>query len=330
MGGRTWTLLVGVAGLLALAAGGAGLGSAAKSARAASPGAPAGAASPGASAGAASPGETRETPESPGRIVSTNLPTDEILLDLDAPGLVAVSPMADNPEISNVVDEAEAVPHRVRGQAEPILQLHPDRVFTFPFGQQQTRALLRQTGVAVETVPGARTLKQVRKNIRRIATVVGRTERAKQLLADMNETLERVRRRVEGAERPRVLLHNPGNVTSGAHTLFDELVSIAGGRNAAAEAGLEGSQSISMERVLALDPEVVFFVDYRGDAQGREVAPSPELVRDPLWQQVQAVREGRVYPLPERHVLSSSHHAAQAALDMARHLHPERFSEPPQ
>lgn len=266
-----------------------------------------------------------ERPTPPRRIVSTNLTSDEILLALEpATEIVALSAFADDPQVSNVVEQARAIPHRVRGDAERILALEPGVVFAFPFGQAETEALLRQAGIPVVHVPGASTVAEIRDNVRRIGRVVGREKRAEALIEQMDATIARVQRRIAGARRPGVLYWNTGGFTAGAGTLPDALLELAGGRNVAAEAGIEGHAPVPMERVLALDPEVVLVVDYRADERKREVVPPPRIADDPLWQDVEAVREGRVRYVPERHLLSSSHHAARAVVDIARVLHPER------
>lgn len=273
------------------------------------------------------PGPGPAPPAQPERMVSTNLPTDEILLALVSPARIeAVSYFADHAAISNVRREARSVPHRVRGAAEPILALQPDLVFAFPFGQGDTETLLRQAGVPVVHVPGADRLEDIRTNVRRIGDLVGEPERAEALVDGMNRTLAAVRSRVRGAPRPRALLWHVTGTTAGADTLFDDLVRVAGGANAAAEAGIAGLATLPLERVLAIDPDVVFVLDFRADGRAREVAAAEGIARDSRWQAVRAVRNGRLHVLPAHHAYASSHHAAKAAVDMARLLHPGRFT----
>lgn len=269
-------------------------------------------------------------PATPRRIVSTNLPTDEVLLALLPPErILAVSHFADDARISNVTDAARHVPHRVRGTAEPILALAPDLVFAFPYGQADVQTLLRRAQVPLAHVPGADDLQGVRANIRRIGAVVGAPERAEALVTRMDRALDEVRQRTAGAPRPRVLLWYTGGTTSGPGTLIDEVLRVAGGRNAAAEAGIQGVASLPLERALALDPDVLFVLDFRADARARDLGDRPELVEHPVWRSLDAVHLGRVHILPSHHAYASSHHVAGAAEDMARRLHPERFRRVP-
>jgi iron complex transport system substrate-binding protein len=269
-----------------------------------------------------------EPPAHPRRIVSTNLSTDEVLLALVPPErILALSRFADDPTVSNVVHEARAVRHRVRGEAEPILALGPDLVFAFPFGQRDVQALLRQAGVPLVQVPGAHDLEAVKANVRRIGAITGARDSAEAVIADMDRTLDGVRQRVAGVTPPRVLFWYTGGTTSGTGTLIDELMRLAGGRNVAAEAGFHGVATLPLETALELEPDVVFVLDYRADERARKLGGHRALAEHPVWRTLAAVREGRVHVLPTRFAYASSHHAARAAVDMARRLHPDRFGE---
>ena len=264
-------------------------------------------------------------PASPERIVSTNLTSDEILLALAPPArIAALSRFADSGEVSNVASEARAVPGRVYGDAEQILAHRPDLVLAFPFGQIETEALLRMAGVPVVHVPGVTSVADIRANVRTVAAAVGAGASAEALIRRMDAELADVRRRVVGVDRPRVLFYHQGGFTAGRDTLFDELLGVAGGTNVAAQAGMRGTTAVPVERVLALDPDVLFVVDYRADAAARDVVPARGLSAQPAFAHLSAVRSGRVYALAPATALSTSHHAVRAARVMARQLHPTR------
>ena len=262
----------------------------------------------------------------PARIVSATLSTDEMLLAMVEPdGLVAVTHFALDPRVSNVVEQARRVEHVVTGDAEQLVSLEPDVVLADPVGRPETRALLARVGVPVWQVPAAHSIADVKENVRSVAARVGMPERGEALVRDMDLVIEGARERVRDVERPTVLLYNRGGFTAGSGTLFDELLRIAGGRNAAAEAGIEGHASIAIERALALDPDVILTTDYAADGRSRRMIPEVTLEDDPAWSDTRAVREGRVYALSGRTVLSTSHHVARAVPEIARLLHPERF-----
>lgn len=269
-------------------------------------------------------------PRPASRIVSTNLQSDEILLALLPPErLLAVSDFATDPEVSNVAEPARRVPHRVRAFAEPILALDPGLVVMFPFSRPESQALLREAGVPIVHLPSADGVGDVREHVRGLGELVGEPRRAEALVAQMDRRLDEVARRVRGAVRPRVLLYNRSGYTLGAGTPFDELVTIAGGRNAAAAAGMRGNAPLPIARALALDPDAIVVLSYRADARRRDVVPSPSLLEHPAWRTARAVRDGRVIEISPRLLLTTSHHVAATAEALARRLHPERFGVAP-
>ena len=272
-------------------------------------------------------------PADPQRIVSVISVADEVLIDLDLGArVVALSRLAEDPAVSNIRGRARAIPHRVRAAAEEILPLQPDLIFLSPFNRPETQALLGRAAVPTVTLPPATSLEEIRANIRRIGRATMREQRAESLLRRMDQTLDFVRQRVEGAPRPRVLFYESSGHTAGAHTAFDELLAVAGGENVAVELGLERNAPISLESALAAEPDVILTLDYRAD--GQERAPlglggpdtAAENERSP-WHHTRAVRTGRVYALDPRSILSTSHYIAQAAIDIASALHPARFRD---
>ncbi len=106
--------------------------------------------------------------------------------------------------------------------------------------------------------------------------------------------------------------------TYGANTIVGEWVNYAGGVFASDMLNLEGSQA-QAEEVLALDPDVVII---GGPAQHKLY---DDLMADPAWQDITAVKEGRVYTNPmglfpwDRYSLES----ALQILWAAQTLHPD-------
>jgi iron complex transport system substrate-binding protein len=262
----------------------------------------------------------------PRRIVSATLSTDEMLLALLPPErLVALSTFADDPAASNVVEEAGAVSARVSGDAERILALSPDLVVTNPYTRPEAMLLLARSRVPVLTVAPATTVEGIEDNLRTLARAIGAPERAEPLVEEMRATLAEVATLVRGQTRPRVLLYNRGGYTPGRGTLFDALLDVAGGDNAAREVEIEGHGIIGDEELLVLDPDVILVVTYAADGRGRQVVPPPSFVESPVFGGLTAVREGNVREISPRRILSASHHAAEGARDLARILHPRVF-----
>jgi len=99
--------------------------------------------------------------------------------------------------------------------------------------------------------------------------------------------------------------------TIGAGSFLDELLTIAGGRNIYADRA-EPSPQVSLEDIIKRDPQIVL----------AGVAGKSAMTTSPLWKGVRAVREGRVFVVDTNLVGRPSVRAGEAAVSIARLLHP--------
>jgi len=265
-----------------------------------------------------------EGDEPPDRIVSLALPADELVLALVDPSrILALEEFVDDPHASNAIAAARAVRGRMRQPivAETILAAQPDLVILPAWSDPQIGSLLALEGVRVHRVGSPASLEEVRREIRSLGAVLGEDDGAEALIEAMDARLAAVA--AHGAsrtERPSVLLAAWSGQTPARGTVFCELVTLAGGRCAAAEAGYEGYALVPLEQVLALDPDVVVTNAYRADASARELVPEPTFAEDPRYRTLSAVRTGRVIDVPSAHLLATSHHVAALAEDLSRAL----------
>jgi iron complex transport system substrate-binding protein len=125
------------------------------------------------------------------------------------------------------------------------------------------------------------------------------------------------------AQRPKVLHTASAGILTvdGKHTVIDDWIGIAGGRNAAEVEG--NGRPVSLEQVAAWDPDVII-VGTAPNQQNRQ-----EILDDPRWRQLTAVKNGRVLVNPSGAYLWDRH-SAEAALQVlwaAKQLHPELFRD---
>ncbi|MCA9583304.1 MAG: ABC transporter substrate-binding protein [Myxococcales bacterium] len=271
--------------------------------------------------------ETTPPPARPGRIVSTTIQTDELLLALvPADRIVALSMYADAPEISNIVDQARSIPGRHTGAVEPVLTRSPDFVLFDAFSGMRLLPFLGPAEISWGRLPTVNTFEDIRACVRRVGSWVGADRRAADLIAAMDarerELVESHRgtRRPDGTALPNpTVLYFYQGYTAGKGTLLDEMFRKLGIRNAATEAGLTGHAPLSLEEVVRLDPDLVITSDYAADAKVR----AADLMDTPLRRiatGLRAGRQGRIFQLPARHLLSNSHHAVEALEDLSEVL----------
>lgn len=165
-------------------------------------------------------------------------------------------------------------------------------------------------------------------SLRSIVTVgeaTGRAPEARALVDAIEARVTRVRDRVRGAPRPRVLVAVGSDplYVAGPGSHLDELVRIAGGENIAADA-LGAYQMMALEAVLERRPEVII-----DSADNRARGPFGALAGDwARWPFLPAVAAGRVFAVEPSRLLIPGPRLGEMAERMGRLLHPAIFGPP--
>lgn len=140
-----------------------------------------------------------------------------------------------------------------------------------------------------------RTLADVFADIRQVGTATGRSAEAEALLRDLQARLDAVRARVAGRPRPRVVaLEWLDPAFAGGHWV-PEMIEIAGGVDAFAQAG-DHSRRLTWDEVRAADPDHLVVMPCGYDEAGAREQMGLMAER-PEWRELRAVREGRVHPV---------------------------------
>ena len=264
--------------------------------------------------GASSPGPGAVGP--PARVVSLAPSITEIVYALGAgERLVGVCAQCDHPP------EVARIP-RVGGYLTPsvevVLARQPDLVIAVPSpGNREAVRAVERAGVRVLVVHD-RTLADLWASIAQIADALGVPADGERLVADVEARLDAVRTRVAGLPPRRVLVvvgHNP-LIAVGGDNLQDELVTLAGGINVAADAGAAWP-TLSLELVLARAPEVIVDAAMGSEANGAALLQA--------FPTVPAVRDGRVVRLTGDTLLRAGPRVSEAAQALAAAIHPEAF-----
>lgn len=127
-----------------------------------------------------------------------------------------------------------------------------------------------------------------------LSTLVGAPERGEQVLETMHGDQERIHELVRASgERPRAInIYNFDEMrVSAAGSYMDWWLNLCGAENPAAETLTGSSVATTREEILLWDPEVIFLGNF-------STATPETLYNDPFWAEVTAVRNRRVYRLP--------------------------------
>jgi iron complex transport system substrate-binding protein len=202
------------------------------------------------------------TAQRPGRIVSINACTDQLVYALADPvQIAALTDYAVDSDFSLHADEiAGSGITLIKGSAEEVLKLRPDIVLAGQFTRLATRQRLTAFGIRLETFPPAESIEEAKAQIRRVGALVGWPERGEAIVAEIDRSLEEARAaiRLRGL---RLLQLRRKAYISGAGTLFDDVLGQLGLVNAGRETGLKGTRQSSLEAVLKLRPDAVVMFD---------------------------------------------------------------------
>ena len=205
--------------------------------------------------------------QAPQRVVTLNLCLDQMALRLAAPGqLVGVSYLSQDPRLSALADQAAALAP-VRDSFESILTLRPDLVILGQGSHAPLKRLLRGAGVQVLEFPWATSIAEAESVIEQMAAALGREEVGRRLIAGMRE--ERRRLTWTGDPRGTAVYLEANRGTSGKDSLMDELLRLSGYRNLAAELGIGSFGRLSLEAVLAGQPDLLVFDGTANDNPAR-------------------------------------------------------------
>lgn len=192
----------------------------------------------------------------PQRIVSLNLCADQYLLALaDRAQVAALSHNARNPALSFGAEMAKEWPVS-DGNAEELTVLKPDLVIASRIRRPEIRIFLKTQNIPVLEIEPAHTLEDIRAQTLAIAGAIGAEARGAALIADIERRLA-VARQSAPEKRPAAAHYQRRGFISGQATLMSEIMDWAGLENIASRMGARRTQRVSMEILLAAQPEIL-------------------------------------------------------------------------
>lgn len=228
---------------------------------------------------------------------------------------------------------------------EKLVALHPQVVFVTNYAPQEMIDSITRLGIPVVAISlrhdsdPAQAAKMnatpanedeaynqgLREGIALIGEVVNKQAEAKALTDAAFAYRQRVSARLKGipdSERVRAYMANPDLTTYGSGKYTGLMMQHAGALNVAA-ATVQGFKQVSMEQVIAWNPQVIF-------VQDRYPQVVSEITQKPEWQVIDAVKQHRVWLMPE-YAKAWGYPMPEAVglgeLWMAKKLYPSRFKD---
>lgn len=191
----------------------------------------------------------------PSRVVSMNVCTDQLAMMIAGEGqLHSVSFLAQEPGTSVLAAEAQGYPIN-HGQAEEIFLMQPDLVVAGTYTALSAVSMLRRLGFRVEQFAPESSFDDIRENILRMGKLLGREEKARELVREFDEGLARLQR----PEGPRlsVAIYSSNSYTSGRGSLSHAVIEAAGLTNVADTLGIDGVARLPLEELVMAQPDII-------------------------------------------------------------------------
>ena len=265
----------------------------------------------------------------PQRILTYSLGHDEMVLALAPPErIAALGKFTGNPSYSNVAELAPQFPVYEKG-AENVLAQSPDIFIVSKSTKADIVELVKEAGVPVARPDLEDAAEGNISQILLLGYMLGAEERALELTAEIRQRLEAVASRVPPAgdpSRPAVISITRWSDSisiSGGGTTGSDIIEAAGGVNAAARDGIDGFQKISVESILAMNPDFILIPqDGEGAAKLRD-----DLMNDPVLATVPSVVNEQIHIVHPPNYIVLSHWTVRGVERTAEILFPDRFAD---
>jgi len=201
--------------------------------------------------------------------------------------------------------------------------MEPDVVLGAGLTSPEQISQLEELGIPVFVLENPSDFEGLYDNLEIAGKLTGHEAEAQALIVSLDERVEAVEQKMEGAEPVTVFYEVDGTDpaapwTAGAGTFHDYVITQTGGENIAAD--IEYYNTLSAEEIIAADPDVIVF------AEGPWVPTTAESIGErPGWDVLSAVTNGQVYGIDTNWFDRPGPRLVNALETMAEYLHPEVF-----
>jgi iron complex transport system substrate-binding protein len=264
-------------------------------------------------------GQTVTVEERPERIVALQPSVAQTLWEIGARDRVVGMPVNQYTAYLNGSRERTNVVHAddFNTDVETVVSLEPDLVLAPNVVTNETVGQLRDLGLTVYRFGYGRSLEDIYRKTNRTGRLLGECRNATAVVGAMQTRLVRVRRAVADQKRPRVL-HSSGQYTAGNGTFVHDVIRLAGGRNIAAEAGIQGYKTISDEVVVERDPEWIVHTGTASDLADRAA-----------YANTSAIRANQTVALDSNLLSQPAPRVVIPLTSLAKQLHPDATADVP-
>lgn len=256
------------------------------------------------------------------RIISLAPSNTEILFAIGAGDqMVGRDELSDFPEEAKSVTDIGSTFEALN--TELIVSLKPDLLLAAEINTPEQVKQLEDLGLTVYYLKNPTTLEEMYGKLELVAQMTGHSEEAATLIESLKERVAAVDEKIATtSSRPSVFYELDGTdpakpFTAGKGTFITQLIDRAGGENIAAD--LDKYPQLSLEQVVAADPDFIIL----GDAR---YGVSPESIAErPGWGNLSAVKNEQVVTFNDDLISRPGPRLVDALEEFAKLLHPELF-----
>lgn len=263
----------------------------------------------------------------PETVASMVFGTDEMLLDLiDLDKVVGLSGKDNGILFKSDPENLSKDILRISDNAEILVDLYPEAVIGAGWVSSELQDIMKDMDIPFYGYKTPKTLIEHITIIQEIGYFLGEDEKANAIVEDMTNRMNAVTDKSSTiTDKVNVMAYNMHGSTSAKGTLFDDLLSLAGGINLSAEAGLEGTAAISKEQLVDMNPEVIILVKWAKDTTEEFDSFLEEMMNDESLSTISAIENERVYISLDNSISNVSHFVVSGLEFIAESCYPELY-----
>lgn len=207
---------------------------------------------------------------------------------------------------------------------EKVAEANPDIIIGLAGWAEEDIQKLEDLGVELYIVEAA-DIDGVHTEIKNMGKILGLEAEAEKLNLDLEKEIEDISMKLSDLnedEKPGVFYEvwNDPLMSAGEGTFINDLIEHAGGINIVAADGLEGWPEYSIESLMANNPDVII-------APISLAADPGVILADNRFSEISAVKNGRVYIIPDNPISRPSQNLIKGLKMLATAIHPDIFGE---
>ena len=211
-----------------------------------------------------------------------------------------------------------------------VLACEPDLVIINKGMNEKLVDTLEASGVKTLVVE-MKSYEDVKREVALFAQVTGEKAKGEALISNMDEKIKAVKEKLPQEKRRVAVIHstNQGLTVQLSGSISGSIAEMLGWENVAGDmTPLEkdpDSAPYSLETMVEKNPELIF-VTSMGKLEEIQTSMDATMAQSPAWQSVEAVRQKKVFYLPQDlFLLSPGIHYPEAVEMMAKLVHPDKF-----